>query len=143
LVIAGPELEPQRTSTMNENAVSPFEIAGKHRVEPSPDGSAIVLKADALQGDSRTALEIAITTEIAPAVAISLLAQTAKARSARDSLEPAMNCMAASATLSDDAQTLRLQLLFDKGAVVPVEMPRAAGEAMYERLKRELGKLDA
>jgi hypothetical protein len=87
----------------------------------------VVVKAEAKIDDTVTELEIAITTDLAPAVAIALLATTARARAARDGLEPALEVLAAAVVASGNAEKeVRLQLLFDKGGVLSVEMPTAA-----------------
>jgi len=51
-------------------------------VSQDPDGTSIVLKAQAAIGRTSPNLEVAITTDLAPSVAIELLATTAKARAA-------------------------------------------------------------
>ena len=116
------------------DALSGFEIASIKAVVPAPDGSTVVIKAEAIVGDRRTALEIAITTELVPTMAIAMLATTAKARASRDDLDPALECLAADVSLDGDEEKLRLKLLFDKGDVLPVEMPIGAGERLSERL---------
>ena len=103
-------------------------------VVPDPEGAGVVVKAEGLIDDTVTELEIAITTDLAPSVAIALLATTARARAARDGLEPALEVLAAAVVASGSAEKVRLQLLFDKGGVLPVEMPTAAGEALKRGL---------
>ena len=105
-----------------------MKIADVKSVEPLPDGSAVVVRAAAVVGGEPTDLEIAITTDLAPTVAIALLATTAKARAARDGLDPAFEVLAAAVVASGCAEKVRLQLLFDKGAVLPVEVPTVAAE---------------
>lgn len=110
-------------------------IEAIHDVQAAADGAAIVVRADAQGGDSRSPLEIAITTELAAAVAISLLATTARSRRLRDSMEPALDCFAAGVEDSSLHQDrVRLQLLFEDGTVLPVEMRRDAGEALNNEL---------
>ena len=99
----------------------------------------VVVKAEALIGDKRTELEIAITRELAPAIAIALLATTAQARADRDGLAPALEVLAAGVVPSSEEEKIRLQLLFEKGAVLPVEMPVAAGAALKNGLAEQLG----
>jgi hypothetical protein len=111
-----------------------IEISRVKAVLPDPESGAIVVQAEALVDDTLTELEIAITTDLAPSVAIALLATTARARAARDGLEPALEVLAAAVVASGSAEVVRLQLLFDKGAVLPVEMPSAAGEALRDAL---------
>ncbi len=108
-------------------------------VVPDPEGAAVVVKAEALVDNTVTELEIAITTDLAPAVAIALLATTARARAARDGLEPALEVLAAAVVASGNAEKVRLQLLFDKGGVLPVEMPTAAGDALKQGLIKAAG----
>ena len=113
---------------------SKMEVSKVREVAVSGDDAAVVLKANAAIDGKVTELEIAITTDLAPAVAIALLATTAKARAARDGLEPALEVLAAAVVASGHAEKVRLQLLFDKGAVLPVEMPAAAADALRNDL---------
>ena len=99
-------------------------------VVPHPDGQKIVLKAEALMADQRTEMEIAITTDLAPAMALALLASTAQGRAERDALSPAFDALAAAVVRSSSPDKVRLQLLFNKGAVLPVEMAAEAGLAL-------------
>jgi hypothetical protein len=112
-------------------------------VAPAPDGAAIVVKADVLLGDQRTAVEIAIATDLAAKVAIALLATTAKARAERDGLEPALDVLAAAVVASGCAEKVRLQLLFEKGAVLPLEVPVDAAQALQRGLTDELTAIAA
>jgi hypothetical protein len=110
-------------------------IAAVHDVQPAADGAAIIVTGQARSGDARSPLEIAITTELAAAVAISLLQTTARARRSRDTMEPALECFAVG--VEDSSQhrdRVRLQLLFDGGTVLPVEIRRDAGEALAGEL---------
>ena len=115
------------------------EVSKVEAVTPDAQGNAVVLKADALVDGAVTELEIAITRDLAPSVAIALLATTARARAARDGLEPALEVLAAAVVASGSAEKVRLQLLFDRGAVLPVEMPTAAGEALRNGLVQAAG----
>jgi hypothetical protein len=119
---------------------SDLEVASIREIVPAPDGAVIVIRAEALLGDRRTDLEIAITTDLAPTMAIALLATTAKARAGRDDLDPALDCLAADASVLSGQDKLRLRLLFDKGAVLPVEMTLEAGVHLSQRLERMLGR---
>ena len=108
-------------------------------VAPHPDGQKIVLKAEALLADQRTEMEIAITTDLAPAMALALLASTAQARAERDALSPAFDALAAAVVRSSSPDKVRLQLLFNKGAVLPVEMAAEAGLALSGGLVEYFG----
>ena len=115
-----------------------MKIEDVKEVVPVLNGSAVLLRAQALLGDQRTELEIAITTDLAAKVAIALLATTAQARSERDGLEPALEVLAAAVVASGCAEKVRLQLLFDKGAVLPLEVPVEAAKALSRGLAEEL-----
>lgn len=115
-----------------------IEIARVTAVVPTSTGESVVVKAEAKLGEHVTELEIAITTDLAPKVAIALLATTAQARAARDGLEPALEVLAAAVVASGSAEKVRLQLLFDAGAVLPVEMPVDAGVALKHDLIAKL-----
>lgn len=121
-------------ATPPAQALAELQLALIKEVAPAADGAAIVIRAEALRGQQRTELEIAITTDLAPAVAIALLATTAKTRGQRDDLEPALECLAADAAVHGLGDKLRLTLLFDKGALLPVEMPLQAGVQLADRL---------
>ena len=79
----------------------------------------------------------AIATDLAPAVAIALLDKTDQAP---DSPSPALDCLAAGAVPSETAGKVRVQLMFETGAVLPVEMSAAAGAALSKGLAEELPK---
>lgn len=120
--------------------ISELEVARIKEVVHASEGAAIVIRAEALLGgEQRTDLEIAITTDLAPSMAIALLATTAKARASRDDLDPALDCLVADASVLADQEVLRLKLLFDKGAVLPVEMPLEAGVRLAKKLETVLG----
>jgi hypothetical protein len=125
--------------TMSNDPMPPdLSISNIKQVTQDADGALVIVKAEALVGDQRTELEIAITRELAPAMAIALLATTAQARAERDELAPALEVLAAGVVPSSDDEKIRLQLLFEKGAVLPVEMPLASGEALMNGLEQEI-----
>jgi hypothetical protein len=115
-----------------------MKIADVKEVVPAPDGSAIVVRAEVVVGAQPTEMEIAITTDLAPSVAIALLASTAQARAARDGLQPALEVLAAAVVASGSAEKVRLQLLFDQGKVLPVELNKEAAEIVSQDLVKEL-----
>lgn len=115
-----------------------MKIENVAEVAAAPDGTAIVVKAEVVFGEDRTALEIAIATDLAAKVAIALLATTAKARAERDGLEPALDVLAAAVVASGCADKVRLQLLFEQGAVLPLEVRVDAAQALHKGLADEL-----
>ena len=78
---------------------------------------------------------VAIATELAPAVAIAVLE---KSELAPGKPPAAMAVLAAGASPSEIAGNVRLQLMFDGGAILPVEMTAAAGAALTAGLSSEL-----
>jgi hypothetical protein len=117
-----------------------LRIAEVKAVVPAPDGSAVVVRVEALAADERTEVEIAVTTDLAARTAIALLATTAKARASRDGLEPALEVLAAAVVASGCADKVRLQLLFDEGAVLPLEVPTDAAKALSRDLSDDLDR---
>jgi hypothetical protein len=111
-----------------------LHIHGIKDVVLNTERGGIVLQTEATVKDQRTELEIAVTAELVPAIALALLATTAQARAARDDLEPALDVLGAAVVPSGSNQNVRLQLLFDKGAVLPLEMTTAAARALFAGL---------
>ena len=86
---------------------------------------------------NRSATNVAIATELAPAVAIALLDKTEQPPGAP---APSLDCLAAGAAPSETKGKVRVQLMFENGAVLPVEMSNAAGAALSKGLAEELPK---
>lgn len=84
-----------------------------------------------------SATNLAIATELAPAVAIALLEKTEQAPGAA---APSLDCLAAGVAPSETEGKVRVQLMFENGAVLPVEMSTAAGIALSKGLVAELPK---
>lgn len=121
-----------------KNALPEFHIQQIREVAPHTDGSKIVVRVETVLENERADLEIAVTTELAPAMALALLATTARARSGRDELEPSLGVFGAAVVRSSSQEKVRLQLLFDKGAVLPVELSLEAAEALSRGLAEYL-----
>lgn len=85
----------------------------------------------------RSATNVAIATELAPAVAIALLAKTEQPPGAPAA---ALDVLAAAAAPSEIEGNVRLQLMFENGEVLPVEMSADAGAALSKGLQEELPK---
>ena len=77
----------------------------------------------------------AIATELAPAVAIAVLE---KSEQAPGKPPAALEVLAAGASPSEVDGNVRVQLIFEGGAVLPVEMSAAAGAALSAGLSSEL-----
>ena len=85
----------------------------------------------------KSSTNVLIATELAPAVAIALLDKTEQAAGAP---APALGVLAVAAAPSEIKGNVRMQLMFENGAVLPVEMSNAAGAALSKGLKDELPK---
>jgi hypothetical protein len=81
-------------------------------------------------------IDEAVATELAPAAAIALLSASDRDENAP---APALECLAAGAAPSTDDDKVRVQLMFENGTVLPVEMSREAGQALNDGLTSELG----
>ncbi len=112
-----------------------FEVSQVREVVASDDE--VVVKLEAVVDETTvTDVEIAITSDLAPAIAIALLSTTARARAARDGMEPALDVLAAAVVASGSAEKVRLHLLFPAGSVLPIEMPVDAADALTRALAR-------
>jgi len=103
-------------------------------VVPTPDSTAVVVKAKAVVEGKRTELEIAVTTDLAAKMAIALLATTAEARLKRDDLIPALDVFAAGRVASASKELVRVHLVFEQGTVLPLEMTIEAAAALHRSL---------
>lgn len=112
--------------------------ASSRPVNGSASGTAKTAKARPPSPKSRrkkSSIDKAIATELAPAAAIALLDKT---KQSADSLAPALEILAAGVSPAEDDAKVRVQLVFDGGAVLPFEMSVQAGEALAKGLSKEL-----
>ena len=119
-----------KTSLRTKTATKGTRTAGTAVAGPGDDA-----RTKAKRWSKESATNIAIATDLAPAVAIALLAKTDRAP---DAPAPALQCLAAGVSSAEDDGKVRVQLVFDNGAVLPVEMSVAAGEALSTGLSEEL-----
>ena len=87
-------------------------------------------------GTQPSQTDVAIATELAPAVAIALLNKTEHLDGQAAALQP----LAAGAVASEVNGKLRVQLLFENGAVLPVELSDKAASALAKGIVKELPK---
>ena len=104
---------------------------------PAAAGRQRAAKADKADKAGSAATNLAIATELAPAVAIALLDKTMQAPG---DPPPALDVLAVGAVPSEIEGNVRMQLVFDNGAVLPVEMSAEAGAALSKGLLQELPK---
>lgn len=115
-------------------ALSPSK---RSRKKPAPTGAAVRSKAAVSKRAIVSATNVAIATELAPAVALALLDKTEQEPGAAP---PALDCLAAGAVRSETDGKVRVQLMFENGAVLPVEMSNDAAAALSKGLAEELPK---
>jgi hypothetical protein len=94
-------------------------------------------RVDNSESAQRSEKDVAIATELAPAVAIALLNQTEHTQG-----EPAaaLEPLAAGAVTSEVDGKMRVQLLFENGSVLPIEMSDDAAAALGKGIAKELKK---
>ena len=110
---------------------SPARKAAKKRATKAAVGSRRKLTLEA------SAKNAVIATELAPAVAIALLEKSVQVPGEPP---PALDVLAAGVAASETDGNVRVHLLFENGAVLPVEMSDAAGSALSEGLAAKLPK---
>lgn len=114
------------TATPKQSKKAAPKAAGRVRANAAGKNAAV-----------KSATDVAIATELAPAVAIALLDKTEQSPG---DPAPALDCLAAGAVPSETAGKVRVQLMFENGAVLPVEMSTDAAEALSKALSEELPK---
>ena len=115
----------------------PATATSKRPKKSGPKAERVQAKSTADNTTRKSATDVAIATELAPAVAIALLE---KSEQAPGDPAPALDCLAAGAVPSETAGKVRVQLMFENGAVLPVEMSTDAAEALSKGLSEELPK---
>ena len=120
-----------------------LQIAAIRAAEPAIDGAAILLKADALLAGERRSLAIAIMSDLAPLVAVTLLAKAAEAGSVPGEanappIPPALKCLGIGVVAAQDPSRLRLHMQFDNGLMLPAEISAEAARALVRGLESEL-----
>jgi hypothetical protein len=84
----------------------------------------------------KSKVDIAIANKLAPAAAIALLDKTEQPS---DSLAPALDILGAGVSRAEADGKIRVQLAFEGGEILPVEMSAQAGKALAAGLSEELG----
>lgn len=102
----------------------------------SPDpGNPPDTAAEALADSVAVAVDAAIATDLAPAVAVALLA---KSDHEAESAPPAMECISAGVSSPNGVGLIRIQFMFENGTILPIELPLASGEALANALLSEV-----
>ena len=118
---------------MNKPTRSPAEQTVVKRPKKSSGGGEAV--AARSRSKVATIKNAVIASELAPAVAIAVLERSEQAPGDPPA---ALDVLAAGASSSEIAGNVRVQLMFDNGTVLPVEMSAAAGAALSAGLANEL-----
>ena len=116
---------------------SPRTSAAKRAKTAAPKARSVRSKSAPVKRSKKSATNVAISKELAPAVAIALLDKT---QQAPGDPAPALDCLAAAAAPSETTGKVRVELLFENGAVLPVEMSNDAGAALSKRLAEDVPK---
>jgi hypothetical protein len=124
---------PMDARHMNKPTRVSTELTEAKRPKRSSGG----VKAGSVRSRSKVAAikNAVIASELAPAVAIAVLE---KSEQAPGDPPAALDVLAAGASASEIAGNVRVQLMFDNGTVLPVEMSAAAGAALSTGLASEL-----
>ena len=123
-------------ATSTSNSASPESKKTKKAVSKRPAATGRALAAKKAK-TAKSVTNLAIATDLAPAVAIALLDKTEQAPG---DPPPALDVLVAGAVASKVEGNVRMQLMFDNGAVLPVEMSAEAGAALSKGLLQELPK---
>jgi hypothetical protein len=135
--IGAPQSLSYIMATVAKKAVAAVKRAKKPASAPPSRKSAVKAASRGIKKAQRSEKDAAITTELAPAVAIALLEQTHHSKGeGAAALEP----LGAGAVASEVDGKLRVQLLFENGAVLPIEMTDAAAQALGKGIAKELKK---
>ena len=118
---------------MNKPTRSPAEQPVVKR--PKKSGGGVKTLSARSRSKVATIKNAVIASEVAPAVAIAALGLSEQAPGDPPA---ALDVLAAGAYSSEIAGNVRVQLMFDNGTVLPVEMSMAAGAALSAGLANEL-----
>ena len=113
-------------------------VAEAKKSDPAPrQTSGQTTNSETVDDAQRSQTDVAIATELAPAVAIALLGQSDQvAGHPAAALEP----LGAGAVASEIDGNLRVQLLFENGAVLPFELSAEAAGALAKGIANEIAK---
>ena len=106
-----------------------MKTSSRPSAKPKPKSAA------SYKRSKKSPTDVAIATELAPAVAIALLDKSDQPPGAPP---PSLDVLAAGVAPSETEGKVRVQLMFENGAVLPVEMSTAAGAALSSGLADEL-----
>ena len=98
------------------------------------DSSGVVLETEATVDGTRHDTSIEVHQDDVPAVAVALLNTENGIAAPDDELPPAIKCLGAGVIHWDDPDHVRFHLQFDSGQVLPIEMTKAAAQALCRGL---------
>lgn len=118
---------------MNKPTRSPADQPAVKR--PKKSGGGVKTVSTLSRSKVASIMNAVIASELAPAVAIAVLERSEQAPGDPPA---ALDVLAAGASSSEIAGNVRVQLMFDNGTVLPLEMSVAAGAALSAGLANEL-----
>ena len=117
---------PSRTRVSAKPASPNPAVAPPHKPRPAASGKRTK--------KSEVDIAIAIARELAPAAAIAVLERSPHAS---DEAAPALDVLVAGVADAVEDGKLRVQLMFDNGSILPVEMSKEAGKKLEAGLARQ------
>ena len=96
--------------------------------------AAVVLETEAVVNGARHDTSIEVHEDDVPAVAVALLNTENGISVPGEEMPPAIKCLGAGVIHWDDPDHVRFHLQFDSGQVLPVEMTKAAAQALCRGL---------
>ena len=115
---------PSRTRASAKPASTTSAAARQHKRLPAGSGKRA----------KKSDVDIAIARELAPAAAIAVLDRSPHAS---HEAAPALDVLVAGVAESAEDGKLRVQLMFDNGSILPVEMSKEAGKKLEAGLARQ------
>ena len=106
------------------------------------DGVGVVLETEAVVDGARHDTAIEVHQDDVPAVAVALLNTENGIAVPGEELPPAIKCLGAGVIHWDDPDHVRFHLQFDSGQVLPIEMTKAAAQALCRGLLDRAGVAD-
>ena len=103
------------------------------------EGAGVVLETEAVVNGARHDTSIEVRQEDVPAVAVALLNTENGIAVPGAALPPAIRCLGAGVIHWDDPDHVRFHLQFDSGQILPIEMTKAAAQALCRGILERAG----
>jgi len=126
---------------MNKRAEK-VEVAIEELKDSNATGDGVVLETEAVVDGEHHDTSIEVHQDDVPAVAVALLNTENGISVPGEELPPAIKCLGAGVIHWDDPDHVRFHLQFDSGQVLPIEMTKAAAQALCRGLLERAGGID-